>query len=105
MKVHSKTSKLYFFICFLFLIAVVVRPAQLIYQQRENFFSPGYNKQYESLKSSYYNSQYVKKKNPYIMPDEVFESFVGVGNKIAGRRIESVRTGNSGAHAVERKNE
>src|SRR3989344_445162 len=77
MKVHSKTSKLYFFICFLFLIAVVVRPAQLIYQQRENFFSPGYNKQYESLKSSYYNSQYVKKKNPYIMPDEVFESFVG----------------------------
>lgn len=61
----------------LFLIAVLIRPIQLLYNQRDVFFSPGYEKRYELFKNLYYSSQYVQKINPGIIPDNTLESFAG----------------------------
>lgn len=65
------------FLWAILLIAVFIRPVQLLYSQRDIFFSSGYEKRYELLKTLYYSSQYVKKKNPGIIPDDALESFAG----------------------------
>src|SRR3989344_538114 len=72
-----KTGYFYYFACFVFFILIFIRPANIIFENLDYFFTKGYSAQYESLKKVYYNSQYVKKENPGIIPDETFESFVG----------------------------
>ncbi len=57
-------------------IAIFFQSMYQIYVQRDFFFSPGFMKQFPAYERAYYASQYVKK-NPSIIPDETFESFVG----------------------------
>lgn len=67
----------YIFLCTIFLLIVVIQPIWILHQQRTTFFSSGYSKIYNYLKSSYPSSQYMKKNNPSIMPDQTLESFAG----------------------------
>src|SRR5258706_7290029 len=62
-------------ICGVLLILILIRPAWLIYQTRDKFFSPSYTKQYDGFRSAYYSSQYIKKVKPGIIPDETLEAF------------------------------
>lgn len=48
-----------------------------VYNQREKFFSQGYEDHFAALNQEYNNSQYHKKKNPTIMSDADFEQFAG----------------------------
>lgn len=59
------------------LLFIFIRPLNILYNQRGVFFSSGYEKKYESLKTLYYSSQYVKKDNPNIIPDNTLEAFAG----------------------------
>lgn len=59
------------------LLAIFIRPAHFLYNQRNVFFSSGYAKKYESLKKLYYSSQYSRKNNPNIIPDNTLEAFAG----------------------------
>lgn len=61
--------------CLIILLVILIRPIKILNEQKEKFFSSGYQKQYEALKNSYDTSQYVQKKTPQIIPDEIFESF------------------------------
>lgn len=66
------------FVKLLFAIAVVlifVQFGYLTYQNKDKFFSGGYEKQYVNLKNAYYSSQYAKKNATAIIPDETFEAF------------------------------
>jgi len=72
-----KKRNLYRIIFSIVLIMLLLRPALVLYSQKDIFISRGYSKIYNYLESSYYSSQYVKKEKPGIMPDETFESFVG----------------------------
>lgn len=65
-----------FFCVILFLIAVI-QPIRIIYNERETFFSRGYDQQYKSFERAYYTSQYVQKEDPGIIPDQTLESFAG----------------------------
>ncbi|MEX2007770.1 MAG: hypothetical protein WD992_03275 [Candidatus Levyibacteriota bacterium] len=58
-----------------FLILILIRPAILLYQNREPFFYRNY--QYEPLKRAYETSQYVTKINPGIIPDQTMEAYAG----------------------------
>lgn len=71
---EMKKSIVYGFIP-LILIIIAIKPLFMVYQNREAFFSRGYSKQYEALRSLYYSSQYVQKKNPGIIPDQALEAF------------------------------
>lgn len=57
------------------LLIIFIRPAQAVYRQKENLFTGGYSKRYETFRNLYYSSQYVKKQNPGIIPDNTLESF------------------------------
>lgn len=70
----KKLSKFKFF-TLLFLILVLIRPAMLLYQNRESFFARNY--QYDALRSAYLTSQYVTKVNPGIIPDQTMEAYAG----------------------------
>jgi len=63
---------------FIFLFAILlVRPILLVNSLSGGLFSKvNYVTFYPQLKSAYYGSQYVEKKNPGIMPDQTFESFM-----------------------------
>jgi hypothetical protein len=56
---------------------ILFRPVSQVYEQREKFFSTGYEKTYQSLTEKYNASQYHQKKNPVIMSDAEFEQFAG----------------------------
>jgi hypothetical protein len=56
---------------------ILFRPVGTVIEQKEKFFSPGYERSYSSLKEKYNKSQYAKKKNPTIMSDDDFEQFAG----------------------------
>lgn len=73
----QKNKLLYIIFWVIVLALLFLRPAELIYTGRGNFFLPGYSQTYEKLRQAYYSSQYVKKINPGIMPDGTFEAFVG----------------------------
>lgn len=65
------------FFLVLILILILLRPALILYKERETFFSKGYSEQYDSFEKAYFTSQYVQKKDPGIIPDQTFEAFVG----------------------------
>lgn len=65
-------------IFFVFLLLVfLIRPLQVLYEQKDVFFSRTYQARYEQLRKLYYSSQYVKKDKPSIIPDEALEAFAG----------------------------
>lgn len=73
-----KKNRLFYIIFWVIILTLsFLRPAELIYRQRNDFFSPGYAGNYEILRKAYYSSQYVNKINPGIMPDNTFEAFAG----------------------------
>jgi hypothetical protein len=72
-----KKTSYYKLFCLLLFLIVITQPLLVAYKGRQTFFSRGYMSQYASLKRAYENSQYLQKKNPGIIPDETFESFVG----------------------------
>lgn len=61
------------FILFLFLI--LLRPAVLIFQNKDIYFGRVYN--YVEFKHAYETSQYVTKVNPGIIPDQTMEAYAG----------------------------
>jgi len=63
--------------CFILLLIIVYQPLSLIFANREQFFAKTYLQRYTQLRNLYYSSHYVKKDNPSIIPDNVFEAFVG----------------------------
>lgn len=70
-----RKKRIYLLIFSIALILISLRPALLLYQNREDFFLRNY--QYEPLKNAYYTSQYVTKINPGIIPDQTMEAFAG----------------------------
>lgn len=72
-----KKRKIYRLIFLIILILLLLRPAFVLYSQKDIFISKGYSTIYNYLESSYSSSQYVKKENPSIMPDQTLESFAG----------------------------
>ncbi|PIY94095.1 MAG: hypothetical protein COY68_03685 [Candidatus Levybacteria bacterium CG_4_10_14_0_8_um_filter_35_23] len=70
----KKIQKLIFVILFLL---ILIRPVQVVIENRISLLSPGYEKQYVQYEKMYYSSQFVQKKNPLIIPDEAFRSFAG----------------------------
>lgn len=73
----STKKKIKILFAIVFLIVILARPAQIIYQQRDNLWHTNYDSRYKLLRNLYYSSQYVKKNNPGIIPDETLESFAG----------------------------
>lgn len=65
------------FFLVLILIVILLRPALILYQEGETFFSRGYSEQYGSFERAYSTSQYVQKEDPGIIPDQTLESFAG----------------------------
>jgi len=76
-KINFFIKKRYKIIFVLLLLVILIRPFQLVFENKDYLFSPGYEKQYESYKQAYYSSQFVQKKNPSIITDETFRSFAG----------------------------
>jgi len=77
MKNEKLRKFLYSFFCVILIFIILIQPISTLYNRRDSFFSKGYSKIYNYLKSSYSSSQYVQKENPGIMPDDTFEAFVG----------------------------
>lgn len=76
-RIELFVKKRYKLIFILLLLLILIRPTQLVFENKNYLFSPGFEKQYEGYRQAYYSSQFVQKENPIIIGDEVFRSFAG----------------------------
>lgn len=76
-KINFFIKKRYKVIFVILLLLFLFKPIQLVIEQKEEFFSPGFEQEYENYKNRYYSSQYFNKKNPKIITDQAFNSFLG----------------------------